>query len=319
MSLTYLTFCTVSYRDEDLLALNYTLTQQVNAGMEYCWVIGENYPITNSFGIRDCGNITILPGSKGRHIPSYHHTTTLNSCVRSVESRYVCIIDPDFFVIEKDWVAQTLDHMDRNGLIFLGVPWHPKHFTKYRGFPCVHFMLIDLHRISREKLDFRPTKMDNLEAFYAKKQTRTGWLRRLTRVLLLNRWKIGREGDTGTRLYEMHSGADYFEVMKPVLFGNSLFKDQRLEKWNRWLDKFMPQGLRYRPEAGTFVSLEAGFFPSFKDDLWELFYWRGRPFGFHLRKYKRPQKLLSEDAVPELLDFLENFNPSIGNFRRKTL
>lgn len=89
---------------------------------------------------------------------SYQHATALNRFLREqeIDTRYLMILDPDFYVVRDNWITDALQHMAEAGLWFMGVPWHPKWYSKHRYFPCVHCMFVDLSVIKPNELDFTP-------------------------------------------------------------------------------------------------------------------------------------------------------------------
>src|SRR5262249_19037971 len=87
---------------------------------------------------------------------SYHHGSALTVNLKDIRDRFLLVIDPDLFVVYPNWIRETTEHMIRQQLCFFGTPWHPRWYTKYRYFPAVHFLLIDLQRVSLTQLDFRP-------------------------------------------------------------------------------------------------------------------------------------------------------------------
>ena len=72
-------------------------------------------------------------------IGSLNHGICLNRIIPIIKTRFVLFIDPDFFVLKKNWIEQLIIFMKKEKISILGVPWHPKWFIKYRFFPCSHF------------------------------------------------------------------------------------------------------------------------------------------------------------------------------------
>src|SRR5262249_25270046 len=42
---------------------------------------------------------------------SYHHAAALNLALRQVKTRYAVVLDPDLFVVYRDWIAEVLQHI----------------------------------------------------------------------------------------------------------------------------------------------------------------------------------------------------------------
>lgn len=89
---------------------------------------------------------------------SYQHAAALNRFIheQEVQTRFLLILDPDFFILQKNWIKEVCKHMETCGLWFFGAPWHPKWFSKHRYFPCVHCLFIDTKYVKYRDLDFTP-------------------------------------------------------------------------------------------------------------------------------------------------------------------
>ena len=67
------------------------------------------------------------------------------------------ILDPDAFVIYKNWCQELIKHMQEKDLAMFGAPYHPiKDFESFRNFPTVYFLLIDLKKIKKKIINFSP-------------------------------------------------------------------------------------------------------------------------------------------------------------------
>ena len=81
-------------------------------------------------------------------LASYHHAFGLELGVREAKTRFVVIIDPDFFVIQPDWINRIVGHMTEKKLAVFGASWNPAWYQKLRDFPCSHLMIIDRERVT---------------------------------------------------------------------------------------------------------------------------------------------------------------------------
>lgn len=160
-----LTICSVSYYSQELLELNWKITSSLNdRTSSYQWIIVDNTP-EKEIGkprIQD-ENCLILEGTQlDLSLPkkvrgSYHHAAALNKTLAHIKTRFVLFLDPDFYTIaQKNWIETIIQYMLNNNLSFFGVPWHPKYTNKYRYFPCVHCLFIDLKKVPIQTLDFTP-------------------------------------------------------------------------------------------------------------------------------------------------------------------
>lgn len=163
MSQYDLTICLVSFNSQDYLKLNWQLTNQLNQNPNWQWVVVDNTPpaanVTLDLADPRC---TIVPGVEpdmtklASYRGSYHHAAGLNKALSYVNTRFALILDPDFYIVRENWVEDVLAHMVQHNLSFFGVPWHPRWQGKYRYFPCVHCLFIDLEKIPVASLDFMP-------------------------------------------------------------------------------------------------------------------------------------------------------------------
>ena len=162
MPINDITICTVSYNSRSYIELNMELTKYLNRNVKPKWLVVENSPINSKekFNVEDErfhlieGDTTLLPQIEGQG--SYHHAQGLTKAMLYVKTRYLLIIDPDFFIIKDSWINEVIKHMYSNKLSFFGAPYFPTHKTKYRYFPSVICFFVDLNYVKKERLDFFP-------------------------------------------------------------------------------------------------------------------------------------------------------------------
>ena len=245
-----------------------------------------------------------------KSLSSYHHAFALCQATSQADSRFLIIVDPDFFVVQRDWIKRVLDHMKRQGLAIFGAPWNPAWYQKPRGFPATHLMVVD-----REKLHFVGDQLlpDLIEG--GSKYSSTFWRNRyeewsrlhvlLSRQLLghLRRaieedWRqrqtVGVSRDTGFELRRLCQERGLsFECLTPVF-------DPLVEPFNPRtvtplqvspiVQFLLPERRAYLPKDQSTYS-RTGFkergFPSFRGLHWEEFLWLDKPFAFHVRGEKR--------------------------------
>jgi tetratricopeptide (TPR) repeat protein len=241
---------------------------------------------------------------------SYHHAAALNLALSRVGTPYLLVLDPDFFVIYRNWIAEVLEHMRRGSLKLFGAPWHYSWNRKWRYFPCVHFLMIDLGQVPLNELDFTPDLVGDADAPSSPLQL---WLKE-NATTLRNRLLLESRRDTGWRLYQRYAGQAAADVTLPVLDSRTEFRSPaRLETpFGRWLERKLPRRLSFLPARGTYVESEqAPAFrrPSIRSLAPERFVWRGAPFAVHLRGNMREDMRTSANphykeraATKELLD-----------------
>ncbi len=141
-----------------LLRLNGEITRRLNPDAEVRWLVGDNTP--PGFPVQDKitgGGFTVIPNPhdyKGRG--SHQHAGAINLCLSRVSTRFVMSLDSDFYILQPEWIERILSHMQENNLAFFGVTYHPEEYVKYRYFPSVVCVIIDLSRVRREDIDFTP-------------------------------------------------------------------------------------------------------------------------------------------------------------------
>ena len=286
----------------------------LNPGAAYRFIA-----VDNAFGaspglVLDDPRCTVLAGVDPAPLPeegrgSYHHAAALNMALPRVQTRYALILDPDLYVVYRNWIADCLDHMRRRDLSFFGVPWHSRWYMKWRGFPCVHFMLIDLAKAPAAGLDFTPRLVED----HRKDDTPlSAWMKTHAPVLH-TRLQLGTRRDTGWSLQRRFGRGRDVDLALPVVdLDNELTKPRHLQSdRGRWLERRVPLRWRFLPPDGDYVDpadapgLQGAALRSLEP---ERFVWRGAPFAFHLRGvvreevWGRTKQGAEHQALPAILD-----------------
>ncbi len=305
-----LTVCTVSFHNARHLALNWDLTRALNRDAERIqWVIAENTPDGGRDRLdRSDSRFRVIPGAPPNSKASYHHTEALHKTLEHVETRFLLVLDPDFYVIRPNWWDDVIDHMSARGLAIFGAPWHPRYTDKFRYFPTVHCTFFDLAKLRLQDLDFRPWpgKSSSGRAMRGEESSRIDTLRGLISLRHRRRESV----DSGTRMYLRYASdpAVKSECLVPVYrLPQELPNGVPLSLRSRVIEWFLPDELCYLPKRrGYFCSRglrEHGVGASMPTH-WEEFMWRQEPFGFHVRrnndKVMRNEEL-EITAIDELL------------------
>ncbi len=293
-----------------LLELNWGLTRKLNPESEPNWIVADNSPPDLTDKLKD-GKFTIVEGGKvPANLPawlkgSYHHSGAINNSLKYVKTRFLLILDCDFYIVRQSWINEILRYMLENDLSFFGAPWHPRHSVKFRYFPAVHSLFIDLNKVDVADLDFRPAYDDIME----KKSFKKKLINKISKVFpfIGERMRIGRSLDTGYPIYlryandPKHKSECIVPVFKPSL---SIF--------NRSLDAILPDNLSIIPKKKGYFT-DKGFkeigYADTSSYGWEEFLWQGSPFGFHIRgshKFKDDLKGKLEIVQKCFESFLSN-------------
>lgn len=313
-----LTICTVSFHSAEYLRRNMALTAQLNARSTVQWVVVDNSPGETAGPPGDGStDVRVVPGPQVEapqatlHSGSVNHGAGLNLALSLVQTRFVLALDPDFFIVRPGWVGDVTRYMATRRLGFLGAPWHPRWFGKWRYFPCAHCLFIDLDKVDRNRLDFRPrldetptTSRDALRLHPRLRAVASGM-----KGLLLNgrlRRSIGSSRDSGYGVFhEFGRRADSgSECLTPVCSFPEDYLAYRPRRANWFIDYLLPDRLSYRPKRPGYFS-ESGFsergLPSPRSVGWEEFLWHGEAFGFHLRRQRSRPRVDEAAVIDEIL------------------
>jgi len=277
-----LTICTVSYGHTEHLSTNIDLLKRLNGGqVRYTtWKVADNaYNDDELRFINSSSNVQVINGSSDKtHGGSYHHADALGMLLKDVNSRFLLVLDPDFYLLKSNWIKEILTHMNDNNIAVFGAPWHPRYNQNYRYFPAVHCMFVDLARVTRERLDFRPC----LDRMNASVPARRKWYDFLP--ILAKRRRVS--WDTGTRIYEdlIKDASIKSEYVIQTFRHNT---DYPLK--TRLMQALLPDEYCYLPKDRSSYTL-SGFFERGHisrpiPELWEETFWHDAPFGLHLRGY----------------------------------
>lgn len=293
-----LTICTVSFNSAACLNPNYRLTEILNPSASVLWIVAENSPAASNHDLYpETEYFRLVDGAAFPDnlyaAASYHHAAAMNKTLREVESRFLLVLDPDFYIVRPNWVTEVTAYMADRGLSFLGAPWHPSRFTKWRYFPCVHCMFVDLERVQRETLDFLPDsptppayklgKTDSPQSRYGR-----ALLRIMDPLKIRKRRHIGTSRDTSWRVYARYHADPLHqsECIQPVYAAPT-------NTFQSYVDYVLPDRYALVPgRKGYFVreGFRAHGLTDFQAMGCEEFFWKNDPFGFHIRSHPKSTK-----------------------------
>ena len=308
------------------LELNYALTKKLNPGGNWEWILGDNThegfsdkipegekfaKIVRGFDESDPASAPNFGNFPIKKIGCYWHGGSINKVIKHVNTRFMLVLDNNFYVLRKNWLNDAMEHMKKNDLAFFGAPNPPSNPIKYRYFPEVHCIFIDLEKVGLDTLDFMPAYdlLPNPGVF--RKTVRSaqkylehrvpGIFTKVFELLLANRLRIGRSGDVGARIFYKYGGDPNTraECIQQIFNPSFLY---------RLADMPYPDRLSFFPKRKNYYVGGETFLPNgykvYGERNFETYKWRGLPFGFHIRGHGYG-KLKSEDQWNDLFGFLE--------------
>lgn len=315
-----------------LLELNGELTALLNPGVTWKWIALDNSPAELAIEPLDPQKFTTIRGVTMKEIlaslpeflhdikASYHHATAINRGLAHVSTRFVLVLDNDFYILMPNWIADVTTYMQEHNLAFFGSTWHPRWWKKVRYFPAQFSMFIDTQKVDVQTLDFTPgydTK-HSPERVAIKSARRLPWIARVPLVAplvneVVRRSRIGASRDTSYRVYERYfrSGLG-FEAVQAV------FKPRETSRPFIQLLKTLgsritPDRFQYTPKdvsVYTTVSFgERGYPDVLGATGWEEYVWREVPFAFHLRGTSLWRETPDEQKLETVRSLLSGFLP----------
>ena len=325
---TNVTICTVISFEHLLFKINLALVKRLNPEFHFECVVALNTPAQTSGeqGQLD-SECRLVTGShqtidllarlyneenrtNGHPLRNVYHAYGLIQAVRASKTRYILVLDPDFFVVRHNWISECLDYMSKGNLTFFGTPYHPiTDPLKVRYFPNIYCLFIDTEKVKIEDLSFDPPTLPDQTRLYKenlplRKQYFHKFIKLFDQVSrpMWPRHLIGYYGDTGFALmkfYENQPGILY-ECVSPVFRA-----EEHFGVVSRLLDSILPDKYSLTPKRIGYCSRQ-GFKelglgePPNKSR--EEFVWRGLPFGFHLRSSIRSNRDVNILALQKFLE-----------------
>lgn len=318
-----------------LLECNEEFTRALNPKTDFAWLVGDNTPVGSTDTIDEKKFVAIPNREDYDGRGSHQHAGAINKCLKEVNTRFVLSLDSDFYIVRRDWIKEVIERMKANDLAFFGVTYHVQDYPKYRYFPCVVCMFVDLEKVPKHSLDFSPqmefSAMGKIVVSAQKDQGRDRdikkkklrkeirrffperaavFLGKIMRTLSIRtrRMVIGTARDTSYRIYARYARDKKFrrEFVSVVFdpYNEPYFRRRVWSPLNRILEILLPDSLCYVPKDRHAYSA-AGFKEKGYSDLrgfgWEEYIWQGSPFGTHIRGSKTWKRNKSEDDEIRLI------------------
>ncbi len=138
-----LTIISVSFNSANFLALNNRLTEHLNPGRRFHWIVVENSPPTAGDRAIQAEDprfyvITGVPVSPPElsnfGYGSMAHAKALNIAISYVKTDCYVLLDPDCYMVKLDWVGFLRKKLTVDGCGFYGTPYHPERLSNFNPF-----------------------------------------------------------------------------------------------------------------------------------------------------------------------------------------
>lgn len=336
-----LTIVSVSFGTARLLRRNLELTRALNPGARLWWIVVENSgDEAERRLLDDADGFVVVPGTRLTEAErgnvgygSFHHAKSLNIGFSYATSDTILSLDPDCFIVLRDWIDRVRRLMAERGYVFWGTPYHPERLSSfsvfgrtYMYFPTAICMFVDRAALQRRHLfdlDFTPDSDGAFNRISYHSEIRqlvagyVGGVRRsrlrasstlfrhhgftgLRDALRLNPgpWAFDRRRDIGNRIWRRYH--------RTVPHGHTSIHYARplppLFRWWRWL---VPQSLVAYPKRPGYWRADA--FPFLPAGLagpgrWEQFWLGDEPFAIHVGKVTYAGEAGDADTVDRVLE-----------------
>lgn len=251
----------------DLFSLNYYSVQKFNPGSEHKTVLVNN---TGEI-ISELDGVNIVSGIDDDLIEallckpeSDEVGLALMLGLRAVDTRYICVLDPDFFVVCPFWIEAMKAHMEATDVGIITAPPYPLHYNK-RNTVTNNFIFIDTERFPKALINFLPSKRE-AGAFVIRSGEK---IRKIVGDKLYRYFDKNTSYDCGDQI-EMRSETK-------IEYLTALYNHKQ-SPYYTWLERILPERFRLINKNVFYVSLAN------LESEFEVWVWNAIPFGIHCRK-----------------------------------
>lgn len=225
---------------------------------------------------------------------SMHHALGLSCGLSVVSSRYLLILDPDFFLFAHDALDSLLALMKKRKLAAFGAPWTPELHYKWRDAPCMHCLLLDLNEVPKETLRFEPAGNPRANDVMNRAARFTRLFRPLRSLLApvhqltTGRIGIGQTRDTGwqiaRQLRRHHAGQ--IGLLSAAVFDRDRFQHpwHLRYDWGWHMERHLPPRWSYLPPADHYRLVEGTDIPDIQFLKLDAYSLHDHIFAVHVRR-----------------------------------
>jgi hypothetical protein len=249
--------CAMKFHDPFLIT-NYEQLRKNNRNIKWIIVNNDSSELEISKYNELDPNLNILTGptldrSFGKIAINIQHSTALKIAANKVNTGYVIILDPDFIVLDWNFILNFCFKELENNFKAIATPWFVTWYSKKTKSIAPHFvfsktsLLIDnfpwypLEKIPMDWRTIHPDKINIFKIYLARNKIFNSFLK-----TLLNRRRIDSEFDTlgDTYLMGERNEVSFFEIHVTRNQLKSLSPHLNF-KIGRFLEKFVPQRYNY--------------------------------------------------------------------------
>jgi len=256
-----------------LLEKNIDLNDIFNPDSQHQTLVVDNSSGSNiSLGTLAEDRVQVIDGVINLAVSLIEHkvqsiglATALRLGIRASNTRYICMIDPDFFVCLPYWIEEMKQYMEATGTRIIAASHSPEHYIK-RHRIASHFVFVDTRYIPKVLLNFMPDKTVRIPKYSRNAYNRIG---------------IRKMSDCGDLIERRFS--DQIEYLVPLY--------ERKQNANlNLLDKILPAKWRYERNE-PFIIVEE------KHPDLNYYVWQQHLFGLHCRLYLRAVDKIPMDII----------------------
>ena len=291
-------------RDEGFVLANFELIQKSNPDEVLHFTLVNQDPswtaFKNDFVLFNRNRILVIQGEFEindsekslflRARASLLHARAMHLALLSIYNfkGFVIFIDPDFYVLRKDWVRERIKILS-SGVIFAGAGYHPKHVTSYKNFPTPFFLCFDTNSVDVNDFDFYPdpNQTEELPGAYPKPNFIRRLHGRFSRLLLPVTseitWRVKESRDTGFALQQKFARSKYFCFKVAVKKEDAFMPLFLRSKLGRFLESsiFGKSRFSLMPLKSNYTEISNSSVTNF---IWDEYMFQQEIFAFHVRK-----------------------------------
>jgi hypothetical protein len=314
----------VSYNHEDFICRNISLIRRQNPDTEINWYIGVTGCMESFLSIRDDPLIKIISDIRFAK-DNQHMRCMLHLLSTYGRSRYKLMLDPDFYLIQDNWVSQCIAEMEAGDFGCIATQWHPL-WRKQRWGLAPHFLLYDSTRITIKRKDVFPTR--SFRAIYSVDsgvkymllkvlESLLSYSQRLDHILTGGRlmrvsdtcaglsWRLKKDNIAALRL-GIHFNLEGTSELDTNKINSSCSAGRPNDYLKRgWGISLLFADSPYGPHYWTFeVDKALAKYPGCP----ELHYLGNKPFGVHARRYGRGELSICASDLQKLVGLIREID-----------